>query len=769
MAVASVLTERSVARAVDPGPADLSALDDPINQSAFTTWVQDASGHREATSQLRLSGLYCAACAGLIESALLSVDGVLEARVHSATSLALVRWDPLRTRASALVQAVQRAGYGAVPDAAASARALREAEQRRALWRLFVAGFCMMQVMMYATPAYVSAPGDITPDMLRLLQWASWVLSLPVMLFSAGPFFRSAWNSLRQRRLGMDVPVSLGILVTFVASSGATFDPGGIFGHEVYFDSLTMFVFFLLGGRWLELRARHQVALSLEAGTARLPDSVERLRDDGSIERVAVARLAAGDRVRVAAGQAFPADGVLQDGHTLADEALLTGESAPVPKQAGDEVVAGSLNLRAPVLMQVLRLGEDTRQAGIVALMRSALTQRPQFVQQAERLAGPFLWAVLLLAAGAAAWWSFVEPQRAVWVAVSVLIVTCPCALSLSAPAALLAATGGLARRGVLLQRIEALEGLAAIDTVVFDKTGTLTRDELELASIALRREGDDERALLASAASLAALSTHPASRALVAAAGEGRPARRWSVVEELPGQGLQACDETGACWRLGRRGFVEPASGAEQADDGALHFGPDGWSRAVFRLREQLRDDAVATLAQLQGEGLRVALLSGDAPQRAAALAQRLAIADVRGGATPADKLAAVAAWQAEGRRVAMVGDGLNDAPVLARADVSFAFAHGSAVARSGADVVLLGQRLADVALARRQAQRTLRVIRQNLAWSALYNAACVPLALVGWLPPWAAGIGMASSSLLVVLNALRVARIDASSAAGA
>jgi Cu2+-exporting ATPase len=760
--VASVLTERSAAGVVDPAGVDLAALDDPLTQGAFTTWTQDPAGRREATSQFRLSGLYCAACAGLIESALHGVDGVVEARVHAATSLALVRWDPQRTRASVLVEAVRRAGYGAVPDAAASARALREAEQRKALWRLFVAGFCMMQVMMYATPAYVSEPGDITPDMLRLLQWASWVLSLPVMLFSAGPFLGSAWNSLKQRRLGMDVPVSLGIVVTFVASSGATFDPGGIFGHEVYFDSLTMFVFFLLGGRWLELRARHQVALSLEAGTARLPDSVERLREDGSVERVAVARLSVGDRVRVAAGQAFPADGVLAEGRTLADEALLTGESVPVPKQGGDEVVAGSLNLRAPVVMQVLRLGEDTRQAGIVALMRSALTQRPRLVQQAERLAGPFLWTVLVLAAGAAAAWSFVDPQRAVWVAVSVLIVTCPCALSLSAPAALLAATGGLARRGVLLQRIEALEGLAGIDTVVFDKTGTLTRDRLELASTVLRREGDDVQVLLASAASLAALSTHPASRALVAAAGEVDPARRWTAVEEQSGQGLEARDEAGIAWRLGRRDWVDPAAARASDDDGALHFGPAGETRAVFTLREQLRDDALTTLAQLRRDGLRVALFSGDAPQRAAELAQRLSIADVRGGATPADKLAAVAAWQAQGHRVAMVGDGLNDAPVLARADVSFAFAHGSAVARSGADVVLLGERLADVALARRQAQRTLRVIRQNLSWSVLYNAACVPLALVGWLPPWAAGIGMASSSLLVVLNALRVARIE-------
>jgi Cu2+-exporting ATPase len=561
----------------------------------------------------------------------------------------------------------------------------------------------------------------------------------------------------------MDVPVSLGIAVTFIASSGATFDPGGIFGHELYFDSLTMFVFFLLGGRWLEARARHKVALSLEAGNARLPDSVERLLGDGRTEVVAIAALAAGDRVRVKAGQAFPADGVLLEGRSLADEALLTGESEAVAKQPGDEVVAGSLNLRAPVVMKVLRLGEDTRQAGIVALMRSALTQRPRLVQQAERVAGPFLWTVLALAAGAAAVWSVIDPSRAVWVAVSVLIVTCPCALSLAAPSALLAATGGLARRGVLLQRIEALEGLATIDTVVFDKTGTLTLDRLELSETRVLRDGADAAAALARAASLAALSNHPASRALCEAAGPfAAAAADWRDVAEHAGQGLEARDADGVTWRLGRREWVDASLPPGQAPEGALYFGSERGAQAMFVLRETLRGDAHAALARLRAQGLKLAMLSGDAPARAAALAQRVGIDDVRGGATPADKLAAVAAWQAEGRRVAMVGDGLNDAPVLARADVSFAFAHGSAVARSGADVVLLGERLADVALARLQSQRTLRVIRQNLAWAALYNAACVPLALVGWLPPWAAGIGMASSSLLVVLNALRVSHTD-------
>lgn len=737
--------------------APLQVLDDPLEQARFTTWHEAPDGARQATSRFRLSGLHCGACAGLIETALRRVDGVLDAQVQSAAELAQVRWDPRRTRPSALVAAIQAAGYGALPDAAAGARDQRRVEQRRALWRLAVAGLCMMQVMMYAAPAYVAAPGDISADSLRLLQWASWLLSLPVLLFSSGPFFAGAWRALRQRRLGMDVPVALGIAVTFVASSGATFDPGGVFGHEVYFDSLTMFVFFLLAGRWLEVRARHRVADSLEQGAAALPDIAQRLRVDGSVEPVSPGRLQPGDRVRVLAGQALPADGELLEGRALVDEALLTGESTPLPKRPGDELVAGSTNLQGPLLMRVLRVGEDTRQADIVRLMRSALTQRPRVVQQAERIAGPFLWGVLLLAALAAAGWSLVDPGRAVWVAVSVLIVTCPCALSLAAPSALLAAAGGLARRGLLLQRLEALEALAGIDTVMLDKTGTLTEDRLEIAASRRVDGSPDLAATTRLAASLASLSSHPAARAL-AAQGDG-DASAWSDVEELPGAGLQARDTQGRLWRLGRRAWVDAAQ--PEAGGSALWFGCDGRAQAVYELRESLRADAGQTVRQLQSAGLQVLLLSGDTPVRAQELAQRLGITQVVGGASPADKLAVLAAAQQRGARVAMIGDGINDAPVLARADVSFAFAHGAAVARAQADLIVLGARLGVVTEARAQARRTLRVIRQNLAWAALYNAACVPPALLGWLPPWAAGLGMAASSLAVVSNALRLARL--------
>ncbi|MBV8124751.1 MAG: cation-translocating P-type ATPase, partial [Paucibacter sp.] len=408
----------------------LDAFDDPATLDAYTQWRQGASGERIGTSQLQISGMHCAACAGIIERTLRAVPGVLSADVSAAAERLRVQWQPQRTQISTLVTALARAGYGAVPDLAAPAREMRKRENRQWLWRLFVASFLMMQVMMLAVPIYMASPGEMSPDLERLLQWGMWVLSLPVMLFSAGPFFTGAWRQLRAREIGMDVPVALGLIVTFVASTGAVLDPGGLFGREVYFDSLTMFVSFLLAGRFLELKARHRVAQSLESATARLPDQVERRKPDGSFERISAYRLVVEDVVRVPAGQAFPADGLLLDGASAADESLLTGESRPVSKRAGDELVAGSINLQAPILMEVTRIGADTRFEGIVQLMRTALTQRPAQLRLADRMAAPFLWGVLVLAGLAAAAWSVIEPARAVWVAVSVLIVTCPCALS---------------------------------------------------------------------------------------------------------------------------------------------------------------------------------------------------------------------------------------------------------------------------------------------------------------------------------------------------
>lgn len=783
-AVAPAPAPRSAApRDADRAAREAAALDDEAELARYTRFTSRPGGGQQACSQLVLDGIHCAACAGIIEQAVRQVPGVQQVSVQAASRRAQVWWDPALTRASQVVQAIEGAGYQAFPDTAIDQRERDRREARKGLWRLFVAGFCMMQVMMYATPTYVSSPEDIGLDVLRMLQWASWLLSLPVVLFSATPFYAGAWRAIRQRRIGMDVPVALGIVVTFIASSGATFATLGsgepsFWGREVYFDSLTMFVAFLLAGRALEARARRQATQALDSVLHRLPQTVERITPAGS-ERISPVRLQVGDEVRIAAGQAFPADGTLLDGPTEVDEALLTGESRPLPRQAGEAVLAGSYNLSSPVRMRVERLGEQTQYQRIVWLMQQAMAERPSWVRLADRIAAPFLWAVLLLAVGAGIVWWFIDPSRAVWVAVAVLIVTCPCALSLAAPSAMVAAAGALARRGVLVQRFDALEALARADTVVFDKTGTLTDDRLRLAGVRVApAAGADADALLARAASLAAHSRHPLSLALAAACSQPADVA-WRDLREQPGCGIEARDESGALWRLGAAdwagqggadaGAVAGNVAHPAAADAAIELEParvclarNGVPQAAFAMDESLRPDAGSAVSALRAHGLQVSLLSGDQPQRVGIMAERLGLDAGRwqARARPQDKLDAVAAAQAGGRTVVVVGDGINDAPVLSRADVSFAMGHGAALAQSRADFIVLGSRPSDIVAAWQLARRTMRIVRQNLAWAAVYNAASVPLALIGWLPPWLAGLGMALSSLLVVGNAVRLAR---------
>jgi P-type Cu2+ transporter len=753
------------AASVSPLSPDMAVLDDEVEFARFTRWSPEQDGRRTAESSLRIGGIHCSACATTIEQALRGVDGVVDARVSAASQCATVQWDVARTKPSALVSAVTRAGYTAVPDTAAGARELRRKESRDALWRFFVAAFCAMQVMMMATPSYVSGGGgQLAPDLKQLLDWGSWLLSLPVMLFAAAPFLSGAWRSLRGGRIGMDVPAALGMVVAFIASSGAAFDPGGVFGREVYFDSLTMFVSFLLGGRYLEMRARHRAALSLEDSIGRLPETALRELPDGSVESISVLRLQRGDVVRVPVGQAFCADGILTHGSTRADEALLSGESAPVPKVVGDALVAGSLNLGAPVAMRVERVGADTRFEAIVAMMRDARTQRPSSLNGADRWAGPFLWAVLVLAVGSAVVWSVIDPSRAVWVAVSVLIVTCPCALSLAAPSALLSAATAMARRGVLLRRIEAIEGLARMQTLFIDKTGTLT--EAQGQGVQMIRVDADPRwsdeAVHGIAASLAAWSTHPLAKALTHD-GCAEPDRAaWSDLRETPGQGMHARAADGSVWCLGKQPTMPVAANEPPGDPGDAEtwLSCDGRPIACFRFVEAVRGDAVEAVRALQRDGVRIELLSGDTPARVARIGRQLGLSDHRGGMTPQDKLAAVREAQARGELVAMLGDGINDAPVLAQADTSLAMGEGAQIARSQADGVLVSNALQDVVQARALARKTLRVVRQNFFWAAAYNLACVPLAVFGYLPPWAAGLGMATSSLVVVINSLRLVR---------
>ena len=752
-------------------------LDDPQEWSAFGRPVGPTGQAAEDPascawdSQVVLDGMHCAACALTIEDALRSVPGVLQADVSAATRRARVVWQPSQVQPSQWMDAVHKAGYRAMPAMDAFAREQRQRENRRALWRWLVAGFCMMQVMMYAWPAYVAQPGDLTGEMEQLLRWASWVITLPMVVFSCGPFFSSALRDIRLRRVSMDLPVALGMAITFVVSTAGTFDPAGIFGKEVYYDSLTMFVFFLLTGRWLELRLRDRTAGALEAVMNRLPDSVERRTADGSFVRVATRRVVAGDTIRVLPGEAFPADGRITLGSTHADESLLTGESTPVARPVGSTVTAGSYNLQAPVEVHVEGTGGQTRFAQIVALMESASLQKPRLAQLADRIARPFLVAVLVAAGLAAVYWWPSDPGHALMVAVAVLIVTCPCALSLATPVAMLTAAGTLARHGVLVRNLQGLEALAHVDTVVFDKTGTLTRDGMALQAVHTAH-GWSTQEVLALAASLARHSMHPASRAVVAAAA-ALDDGRWAVtdLQEEAGQGLVARvhDRLGAGQpaRQVRLGSAHHAGVAPEEVGSALqvvlseqHVSGAVSELARFDLVEDLRAEAPAVVAALERGGVAVQLLSGDRVGAVQRVAAQAGIAQAAGECTPQGKLAALQSLQAGGHQVAMVGDGLNDGPVLAGAHVSFAFGRAVPLAQSQADFVVLGDSLALVPQTVLLARRTLRVVRQNLWWAAGYNALCVPLAVVGWMPAWLAGLGMALSSLLVVLNAARLAR---------
>lgn len=759
-------------------PVELLVLDDEIEQRQFTVWRDDAQGGRLGESALQLTGMYCAACAGVIEDALKALPGILDAQVSASAQRAKVTWDPVQVKVSRMVMAIRAAGYDAIPDAAASAREMRRSERRKALWRLFVASFCAMQVMMFATPSYVATAGELAPDLRQLLNWGSWLLSIPVLLFSAGPFLANAWRSLQMRRISMDVPVALGVLVTFLASTGATFDPNGWFGHDVYFDSFTMFISFLLGGRFLEMTVRHHAAESLEAATSGMPQTAQRVLADGTVETVSVHRLAPGDVARVSLGAAFPADGHLRLGATQVDEALLTGESLPVVKQAGDPVVGGSLNLGGPVEMVVERVGADTRYQAIIAMIRDALVQRPALTSKADKWAAPFLWLVIALAAAGALVWQFVDPARSVWVAVSVLIVTCPCALSLAAPSALVATARAMARRGVLVRRLDALEALASMSRLYLDKTGTLTQDQpvcQRILDVGGQVVVPAQSELVERASALAAWSVHPVSRAICQHVESGLNGKQaWLAVREVPGQGLEGQDSTGGVWRLGRATWVSgdpvvpvmdqsgvPAIVEPGLAELSVWFGPLGSPQLVFEMAECLRSDAEEALKNLRRSGVEIGILSGDASRRVEGLAQQLNIQDFLAGAQPQDKRDKIGSAQARGDVVGMVGDGVNDAPVLARADVSFAMGQGALVARAHADAVIVSGRLVDVAWSRQLAQRAMRVIRTNLAWALVYNLACIPLALMGYLPPWAAGLGMATSSLFVIGNSARLSAV--------
>ncbi|MEK7436628.1 MAG: heavy metal translocating P-type ATPase [Pseudomonadota bacterium] len=744
---------------------DFRVYDDPEVQRGFVH--TESSGECEAA--LMIEGIRCTACVWLNQSVLGRLPGVLGVGINATTHRAQLHWDPQKIKLSEILAAVRQIGYRAHPYDVRQQEAAQRAERKQSLWRLFVAGFGMMQVMMYALPVYLAEPGSMTPDIEQLMRWAGLMLTLPVVTYSAGPFFQSAWRDLRQGRMGMDLPVALGIGVAFAASSWSTFNGRG----EVYFDSVSMFVFLLLCGRYLEIRARHTVARSLDFLSRAIPEVALRLDSAGKSEQVAVSALRRGDLVLVRSGERIPADGVVKDGRSIVDESLLTGESSPVARQTGDRLTGGSTNVADPLLMQVERIGADTVLSSIVRLMQQAATERPRMVANAERITGWFVAATLALAAASAAAWWLIEPGRALWVAVSILVVTCPCALSLATPVALTVATGRLARQGLIVCRGHVVETLARSTDVVLDKTGTLSFGQLRLERThALAEMAEAE--CLRIAAALEQGSMHPIAKALLAAGYPAESAMPGS--RHHAGLGVEA-ELNGHVYRLGRPDFVTAAHKSPMpwrppalpAGSSVAMLGDESNCLALFVLGDTLRPDASDFIAALRRAGKRVHLLSGDRVETVGRIASLLEIESSAANASPQDKLRYVQALQREGRVVAMVGDGINDAPVLAQAGVSIAMSDGAWISQRQADAVLLSGRLGDLRAAFDTSARTLAIIRENLLWALGYNLIAVPLAALGLVTPWMAGIGMSASSLVVILNSLRLLRRPGLAAAAA
>jgi Cu2+-exporting ATPase len=734
--------------------AELALYDEPLLQERF---VRDA-GNAEREASILVDGMRCTACAWLVEQVAARVPGVTCAKAHFASRRALVRWNPAEARLSAVLAAIRAFGYPAWPFEAGRLAALESKEKRSMLRRLWVAGLGMMQVMMYAVPGYLAPSGDIAPDLQRLMDWAGLALTLPVLLYSGWPFFAGAWRSLRNRALGMDVPVSLGIAAAFAGSFAATWRGTG----PVYFDSITMFVFLLTAGRYLEHLARARAGEGLRRLERFVPQGAQRLVGEGMrCETVAAALLAMGDRVLVRGGEALPADGTLESGEAWVNESLLTGESRAVRRERGATLLAGSVNAGDAFVLRVDRVGSSTTLATIERLMERALSERPRWVEMAERASGAFVGAVLLAALAAGLAWLAIDPARAPWIAISVLIVTCPCALSLAAPAAMTVALGEMARFGLVVSRGHGIEALARATDIVFDKTGTLTTGRPKLLEVLAFGDVGAERAL-AIAAAMGRGSSHPLDRAIVEAASGSRLPALESHSSHA-GRGAQAQVE-GRRYRIGHAGFVgelhgmrAPVAWLHAAESVVWLADAQGWI-AAFRIGDRLRDDAAAALARLRAMGLTLHLLTGDEPRVADRVASELGIGRVHSRASPAGKQDCVRDLQRAGRRVAMVGDGVNDAPVLGLADVSIAMGQGADLAQLRADAVLASGSLADLPRAVDLARRTRAVLRQNLGWALAYNAIVLPLAFLGMVTPLAAGIGMASSSLAVVANALRL-----------
>jgi len=728
-------------------------------------WASESGG--EGHVVFTAEGIRCANCARSIRRALDALPGVRRVDINVVDCRVSVVWDSGRTSLGAILGSVSQAGFRPVPLVGVAAAAAQREERRAALKRIGLAGIGAMQLMMYAAGLWVGAFQGIDPRIADYLRWTCLLITTPVLAYSGAPILRGGLQDLRRRTLGMDVTVSLALLLAYGASVINTVRGVG----EVYYDSVAMFILLLLLGRHVEMRSRHQAASVTEALARSLPTRAQRIDPaTGLVSRVPLADIGAGDLLRVASGETIPVDGTVAEGIALVDESLVTGESEPRRRATDAPLLGGSTNAGAAITLRATRRADESTLHGLVRLLERAQGARPRLGIAAERMASWFVARVLVLTMLVGVAWWYVDPERALPAVLAVLVATCPCALSLATPVAIAAATSRLARLGVLVMRADAVEGLAGVDTVLLDKTGTLTVGRPTARTIRLgggvvdptRAGAADpltEHEALAIAAALERGSQHPLALAF---RDHADAAIDCADAHEIAGQGVTGT-VAGRRWRLGKPVFAAGAASVrhdpipEPTTVGDVMMMDDLGRTASFAVCDALRDDAAATTAALREAGLDVRIASGDRAETVAGVATTLGIHQAEGALTPADKLARLKALQSAGRRVLMVGDGINDGPVLAAADVSMAMGRGSAIAHAAGDLLLLRESLAALPDAVRVARAALQRVRQNLRWAAGYNLAAIPLAALGFMPPWVAALGMSLSSLVVVFNARR------------
>lgn len=727
------------ANRIDAEPVDLRAWD---RDELMAGHAHEIDGGREIT--LLTDGMRCAACAWLVDRVLAREPGVIEASANAVTGRIRLAWDPQRTQLSAPLQRLVSLGYRPYLAGGEAQERARRRERNRDLIRIGIAGLGSMQAMMLAEALYLDFDSAMSVPTRDFFRWITFLVSTPVVFYAGWPFITGAWRELRHRQLGMDTLIAGSTLLAYFASVFETVRGGA----HVWYDAAVMFVFLLLAARMLEQRARSIATAQVDALARARPAFATRELADGSRESVPLAALAIDDVACVGVGEVVPADGELLVPARF-EEALLTGESSPIDKQAGDPVYAGTVCREQPARLRVTGTGSTTRLSQLSRLVDQAQAQRPALALAADRIAHRFVAGLLLATLVVYLGWRVYDPARAFEVTLALLVISCPCALSLAVPAALAAAHGALARLGVLAVRDNALDRLAQVTDIVFDKTGTLSDGRPGLSRIDCFG-GYTESQVLSIAAALERDSGHP-----LAAAFEGVADAPLAVeVRAVAGRGIEGIVD-GHRWRLGEAGFAAAA-----ADDGLVWLGDGERAIARFGIEESQRTDARSAIDALRGLGLTVHLSSGDGAGPVQRFAGQVGISQAHWRQTPEDKLAFARDLQRQGRIVAMVGDGLNDAPVLAGADVSLALGEGAALAQRAADLVLTGPSLSRVPQAIATARRTRRVVRQNLGWALGYNVLALPLAAAGLVTPWLAALGMAMSSLIVTANALRLTR---------